>query len=200
MKLIKIGFFTVILWSATHAYADVLSVFGFEFGKSIELPECSFKLVGNSKMKMYEVLPSVTCIQEAHALNGYGQPIRRIVFARGEAPAIVKNFTIFPLEVGGILVGLNFLTPGLAAQDVVLAELTRKFGSPAKFEKLTAKNLMGASFDTFESKWVAADDVSVVFTGVTTRVETGEVFIDTAAARSLRAGWQKNSAANERPL
>jgi hypothetical protein len=181
-----------------RAVAQELSVFGFSFNRPLALPECPYKIYGGSKS--YQVLPPATCLQDARPLNGYGRPVRSISFGRGESPAMVKNFTAYPLEENGVLIGLHFLTPGLAAQDTVLTELTAKFGQPNGLSRQQAKTAFGAVFDTFSATWAAAPDISVSFVGVTTRIETGEVFIDSAEAKALRQSWVKAATSAERKL
>ena len=186
----------LLLWH-TLSFSQPLSIFGFEFGKPISLPECPYKLYGGSKS--YEIFPPTTCIQDAHALNGYGQPVRRITFSKQESPLIVKNWTAFPLEANGVLIGLHFLTPGLSAQEIALSQLKQKYGEPTRSGFHQVQNAMGATYESQSATW-ETNALRISFEGMTTRIETGEIIIDTPEATVLRSQWEKALRADERKL
>jgi len=173
------------------------SVFGFELGKPLTLSECPFKVVAGSKM--YDVIPRSTCVQDAGPLNGYKIPVRRIIFGRDEAPPIVKNWTAFPLEINGNLVGFHFLTPGAAAQELALSQLTQKYGQPTSTSNRLMQNAMGASFNSTSATWELTN-LRVKFDGITTKIETGEVYIDLPEATALRKSWLQTADTSTRQL
>ena len=179
------------------SFSQSLSIFGFELGKALTLAECPYKAIGTTKL--YDQLPVNTCISDAHPLDGYGQPVRPITFGRDEIPPIVKNWTLFPLETNGILVGVHFLTPGVGAQDVVLAQLKQKYGEPSTVATHAIQNSMGARFDAVTATWELGK-LRVSFDGVGPKLTYGEVYIDLPEGTALRAKWQQNARANERKL
>jgi hypothetical protein len=177
--------------------AQSKEVFGFELGKPLNIQECPFKNIG--KIKLYEITPAKTCIEDAQPLNGYGQPVRRITLSQEENSPIVKNWRIFPLEENGVLIGLHFLTPGVNAQDLALAQLKEKYGTPTLLEKRGIQNIAGATFQAISAQW-KFKDIQVSFEGVTGKIETGEVYIDLPEAVRLRSEWKQKIHANERKL
>lgn len=185
--------------ATSTAFAADASVFGFELGKPLVLPECPYRTISGSPMKLYGLTPPMTCAQDAHELNGYGQPVREIVFSEKEAPPIVKNWRFFALEVGGNLVGIHFITDGAAAQPAVMATLEQKYGKPELSKTHSVQNSLGAQFDAIDAKWHAGP-VRVTYMGVLDRVDVGQVYVDLPEAVELRKSWSKAATASERKM
>lgn len=195
MNYRNIATLAILLAATSWSFGQSLVAFGFELGKPLDLPECPFKM--SSGIKLYEIAPSNTCAEEAKPLNGYDQPVRRITFSQTEAPVIVKNWRAFPLEEDGNLIGLHFLTPGANAQQVVLDQFKEKYGPPTRVTSRQLQNAMGASFEAISAVW-QLPLLRISFEGITGKIETGEVFIDTPPAVALREKWAKGRRTNER--
>lgn len=174
------------------AHATDMSVFGVELGKPITLPECPYKQLSDG-MKLYDVMPKLTCVHDPHPLQGYGQPPRELSFGRDEVPAIVKNWTAFLLQdENGNVIGFHFLTRGIETQDAVLAQLKAKYGAPSKIEPRSIRTAVGGPFDTFDAQWTLPDLV-VEFQATNGRIDRGDVTVDLPAAAALRKQWLLNS-------
>lgn len=186
MRIIAAFFFLITL----TAHAEESGIFGFVFGKALNLPECPHVTVSGSGMKQYDSAVSSTCIQDAHSLRGYGQPVREITFSPKEYPLIVKNGRVFPLEENGKLIGIHFLTPGVASQDIVMQQLMEKFGKPDLIKPLPVPNNSGAAFSPLEAHWHTPGQLSVTFYGTRGRMDFGEVFVDLPRAELLRQMWK----------
>ena len=184
---------------AVHAAAADLTVFGFELGKPLTLPECPYTTLPGDNFKLYEVVPPRTCYQEPRAVNGYGIPVREIDFGKTSAPPYVLYWRMFAVEQGGDLIGVRFSTPGISAQDVVLGELRRKYGAPTSISSEPLQNAFGATFDSVSALW-RGGAVDVTFEGTFGRLDRGEVTIDLPAATALRRSWERATSAAERKL
>jgi hypothetical protein len=114
-------------------------------------------------------------------------------------PPIVKSWRAFPLEADGLLIGFHFLTAGASSQELVLMQLSKKYGAPTHVSKQRAQNSLGASFEALTARWDMAD-VVVTFSGITDRLDVGEVYIDLPAAAEMRKQWRTAERALERPL
>lgn len=161
------------------------SVFGFELGKPLSLPECPFKPVGT--MRFYDPRLRVdTCYGENAPFFG-GATSRTLYFSSKDAPSIVKDSRAFPLfSASGSLIGFQFATFGVASQSAVLDLLTAKYGKPTELSTSTAQNGFGAAFQVTHATWIYPD-ISVVFDGARTEINEGLVTVDLPEAAKLRA-------------
>ncbi|QOR55216.1 MAG: hypothetical protein SHS37scaffold296_33 [Burkholderiales phage 68_11] len=173
------------------------SVFGLELGRPLALPECAYRATRGGKN--YDAITKFTCYEDKHELNGYGEPVRRVNFKPEESPVYIKWQRLFALEADGMLIGIDFLTPGVQAQEIVLAALRQKFGEPTTLAVRKAKTLQGAEFDSLSAVW-ALPALIVRLEGTTDRIDTGRVTIDTPAADALRQSWDKQREAPRRTL
>jgi hypothetical protein len=179
---------------------DVMSAFGFEFGKPLQLQECPYHMIGNMKMPN-EVIPKVTCVVDAQNshMNEFGHALRSIHFSERDAPPFVYGLTALPLELNGNLVGISFMTLGVSAQSAVMDALTKKYGPPSSTSSRPVQTLGGARFDAVSALWVTPG-VTVTFEEVEGRIDKGRVTIDLPAGSELRRKWAKESASAGRPL
>lgn len=184
---------------ATAANAEGVQVFGFELGKPLSLPECPYKTFGSSPKKMYEILVQETCYWDTEKDRRSGIPVKRIVFSQKESPAIVKNWQIEAIESNDILVGFEFLTAGIESQDLVLSQLTQKFGKPESLTKRSVQTKFGATFGAVDASWKYGD-VSVSFNGTTDRIDFGRVTIDLPVATEVRRQSTQDQRKSERQL
>lgn len=184
---------------ALHVPCHADSVFGIEMGKKIELPECPYKTYGGSKFKNYDVMPKITCVTDAHPLNGYKVNPREVVFSQDEAPPIVRNWTMFVLEIDEKAEGFHFLTNGISTQNEVLALLTKKFGRPTSLTHHSVVTATSSPLDSIDATW-DLPAVQVIFWGSINRIDRGEVMIDSAPAAALRKSWLADTKTKERSL
>lgn len=194
MKIL--GAFCCVLVTAS-AYAADLTVFGFELGKPLNLPECQFKMV--STAKLYDQTPAKTCTEDPTKIDTYAQPVRRIIFSRAEAPDIVKNWQMIALEAGGNLIGLEFFTIGAATQNLVYQTLIQQYGQPTRKNQSTVGNGFGASAQAVSASW-ATQKINVTFDGILDRLDSGRVLIDTPEATALRQQWDNTDHRARRTL
>jgi len=173
------------------------TIFGFELGKPVSLGECPYRMIGT--YKAYEAMPQNTCVEEAHPLNGYGVPVRRVIFSTNENPLIVKNSRAFLLENGGVLIGFHFLTRGYGVQDIAFSQLKEKFGKPTSVDKGVVQNLAGAKFSSISAQW-KFNNLHITFDGMSGNIESGEVFFDLPEATRLRSGWVAQGRESERKM
>jgi hypothetical protein len=177
--------------------ASAQSVFGFEFGKPLVLPECEFKQY--AKIKAYDPLPEQTCFHEPFLINTYKIPVRRIIFGKSEHPDIVKYWQIIALEIDNTLQGIEFFTLGASSQDAVLDSLTKKFGKPSSVSTKSVQTATSAPFQAIHATW-KTDTLIVTFDGITDRLDRGQVFIDSPQGSALRASWAAETSAAKRGL
>jgi hypothetical protein len=195
----KVAIFCIFLLLATvEQISAAEAVFGLELGKPLNISECPYKSIPGTSQKLYDDLtPSMTCVEEPHALNGYGQPVRTVIFKPSEVPAFVKHWRLFALEADGNLIGIHFLTPGIDAQEITLQRLTEKYGPPTTLARHPVQNLSGAQFVAVDATWRSAT-VLVTFVGVSSKLTYGEVYIDLPAATALRDSWRRAQTNQER--
>ncbi|MFA7592491.1 MAG: hypothetical protein WCY26_01995 [Thiohalobacteraceae bacterium] len=172
------------------------SIFGFELGEPLNLTECPYTKHGTIKYYMLDV--PTTCVEEAHSLKGYGQPVRRIRFSGGEQPALVRHLA-YPLELDGKMIGFHFVTNGIEAQDSVMRDLQNKYGKPGMLQYVAIQNRFGGQFNAIYARWLVGD-ISVTFNGVGDTLDYGEVYIDLPTARKLRALWKREARPSERKM
>jgi hypothetical protein len=181
------------------ANAQDLTVFGFELGKPLSLPECPATRTPVGATKFYEEIPAYTCFQEPRKFNGYGIPARMVVFGKSEAPPFVRYWRFVALEHGGVLIGVRFGTNGASSQDLVISQLTAKYGKPSSTSTRVVQNLMGAQFNAIIAVW-SGGSVDVTYDGVTGEIDRGQVTIDLPQATALRRSWQNLGHESERKL
>lgn len=186
----------VLMFFSFCAQAQQVSIFGFELGKPLVLPECPFKMAGSTKL--YEDIVDATCVENAQRYPGYKIPIRVITFGRKERPLIVY-WNLLPLERDGILVGVEFATRGLDTKQSVLDSLTEKFGEPSMIEREPVQNRMGAKFEAVYAKW-RKPNLNVTYDSVLNRIDRGAVFIDLPIATEMRESWKQEDRRSERKL
>lgn len=194
LRTVALIFMSAALWRPVFA----VQVFGIELGKSLELPECQFKLTGG-KYKVYEVMPTTTCFEEPTNINGYGIPVRRVIFSQKEAPLIVKNWNIIVIEIDGKTEGIHFFTNGLVSQPIVINQLSEKFGKATTSLSRKVATSTSETLESLDAKW-DLPGLKVTYWGTSGRIDRGEVYIDSPAASALRASWQAIDASKERKL
>src|SRR4029077_16553466 len=89
--------------------------------------------------------------------------------------------------VDGNLEGLYFGTGGVARQQRDLQLLVDKFGAPATTTQPIVQNGYGATAQAVTATWVTADGVIVTFASAANRIDSGNVWIETAKGAAARA-------------
>ncbi|MCX7172598.1 MAG: hypothetical protein NT159_01405 [Proteobacteria bacterium] len=165
-----------------QAHAGSLDIFGFKLGEKLVLPECELTKLSD---------PPDTCIR--NVTGYYGRPAgREITFARKETPLIVSSEygSASPLESGDRLIGMEFITAGVKSQELVLHQLTTKYGSPTSVTKRR-----GTVFATWR-----LSRIHVTFDGASDGINRGLVTIDLPEATKLRAKILSEERSTERKL
>ncbi|HTP98735.1 MAG TPA: hypothetical protein VMN56_05365 [Casimicrobiaceae bacterium] len=163
------------------------TIYGFEFGKPIALPECP--LIPNMPQiggrKDYQITPSYTCRWDPQEVNGEPALVTRIIWSAKESPLAVRSWQANAIELHGGLAGFDFFTNGVSSQSIVLEQLTEKFGPPTSISHERVQNLAGAAFDSITALW-RGGEVDVTFYGTRNRLDRGEVFIDLPEVTAMR--------------
>jgi len=181
--------FVIAAFGPISIASEPARVFGYEFGKPLQLPTCPYKnIFPGSAEVMYDTPTATTCLEKPHSVNGYGVPVRRLEFSHADAPTIVKNSSMIVLELNGVLVGIQFFTYGVKSQELTLDQLTAKYGKPSQINKSTVQNAYGAAFESISAKWVLPS-VAVDFNGTVGNLDSGTVIIDSPEGSQMRAGW-----------
>jgi hypothetical protein len=183
-----------LLGFARPGHTEHLGVFGFVLGQPLNLDECTYRVIGGSKSYIYPA--PKTCTEQAHAIQGYGQPSRRILFSKEECPIFVNNCQMIALEIDGRLAGIEFFTQGSIAQETTMNALVRKYGPPTSSSRFPVQNPGGASFESIEAQW-KFETLSVSFSGTYQRIDTGNVTIDLPSATELRRKWLESDRIRE---
>ncbi len=139
---------------ATPAHAEEpTTVFGIALGKPLELVDCTSSIVGG--MKLYDTLQRMQCREDARADRDRAEGVTwsRIQFPANEAPLIAKWTYINAYIMADVVEGIEFPTAGLSSQELVLAQLSEKFGKPTTLTSVTKRNAMGARFEVLEAQW-----------------------------------------------
>lgn len=177
--------------SISHA-AD-MRVFGFEFGKPLNLPECQVNhhLSGDDdEQKIYLELQETTCLdlRPRNADGGIWSTVLR--FSESDWPQMVTGIpTLLVIQSDAGLLGLSFETDGVQYQDAIFEILRAKYGKPTQFVKSVAQNAFGAAFAVIHARW-RMPGLSVVFDGADTAFDSGTVMIDTPRAKKARTAWE----------
>lgn len=182
-------FVVIAFLFCSNAFSEELTIFGFELGKPLNIPECEYTLSSGS-IKLYDSPKQGVCFEGPHNIDGYNQPVKRIIFSDKTSPLIVANSSAIALEIDGNLAGLEFFTYGISAQDITLETLSKKYGKPTKKSAETIENNFGASVVSLTANW-NLKKISITFEGVTDRLDRGHVIIDLHQARLLRKIWIK---------
>lgn len=185
----KLGWFLLVGFAtgAGDSFADdAVSIYGFEFGRPIALPECEpdATLSRISGKKTYPVFSKFDCQKEA-AQGGDPAPTVEINWGTNNWPLGVKWGRALATLVDGNLAGFHFSTTGANSQEFVMSELTKKFGQPTSVTRQPVQNLAGASFNAINAVW-SGGPVTVTFYGIMSKLDQGEVYIDIPEVAKLR--------------
>lgn len=152
------------------------SVFGIEIGKPLSLPECD-----QSKDIHQDV-----CVDRPIGPLAETED-RFINFVDSKQPSIVsaENGSIRVFMVNGKVAGFQFFTDGIRTQDIVISQLTEKYGKPILLERDEVKSLNGGSFQSVTAAW-ETNGLKVSFLGTVGMLTKGRVTIDTDASRAAR--------------
>jgi hypothetical protein len=192
-RLIYLSLVAGFLLSEQSAMAGGNTIFGLEFGKPISLPECIYKERQNGS-KDYETsyTQPKTCVEDPLQLNdgAYPVPVRRITFSNSECPSYASEYCYaYAIEdENGNLVSVEVMTDGVSGMDQAFQKLTAKYGKPRVMKTSVAKNVLGASFKVIDAKWTNKY-VSVWLKGTTSRLDNGEIIIDSPAGLALKKSW-----------
>jgi hypothetical protein len=171
--------------SAQSKHADP-TVFGFNLGGSLSLPECSTSAVGANRF--YKHSDGVVCFERSDE-NAEAPLINEritIRFPFDKQPPLVSGTGISACVVDGTLESVSFSTAGMYDQDRVLAELKNKYGVPSTISETKMQNAMGAVFASHYAVWRFLN-LSVSFRGTTARIDDGLVTIETKKGAEFRS-------------
>jgi hypothetical protein len=158
------------------------TIFGLQFNKPIQLPECPYRTAAG--MKLYQVTSEFTCAWAVEQKSRDPLPSRTVVIDSKNAPKYMKG--LFKAYVQGeALVGLRFFTFGIHSQDATLAQLKQKYGEPIALSRRAVQTAGGAAVEAVSAQWLS-ETIAVSFEGIVERIDLGEVTIDTSEFLKLR--------------
>lgn len=178
----------LVLWSCWSTISAAgPTIYGFEFGKPIALPDCPVdesisKILGR---KDYKTIPNAHCAKDVRTFPTEPLPVVEIHWPQDKGPAGMSWNRAFASVMDGGLVGFKFFTMGVRNQDLMLSRLTEKFGKPTTLTTERVQNIGGAAFDSITATWRGAD-LDVTFYGTVDKLDNGEVYIDTPQVTKLR--------------
>lgn len=179
--------------AAAQAHAEeTTTVFGIALGKPLELADCASSVVAG--MKLYDSVQRVHCREDARADRDRVEGVSwsRVQFPAAEAPLIAKWAYVNAYIIADVVEGIEFPTAGVSSQEVVLAQLSEKFGRPTTINSIPKQNAMGASFKVYEAEW-RLPTMTVSFSGALDAIDKGRVEIcrpRLCAARATAAAAQ----------
>lgn len=176
---------------ASTAAAVDMTVFGFELGARLVLPECKISSVYSSSdlhnYKLYAKKQKTTCIDEERFPKNGAYGTRFVQFSEADAPQNAKDTMISAFcDSNGVLLGVGIFTFGIQNQQFDLAQLTAKYGKPTKVNYSSAQNGFGARYDVLHARW-DLDGLTVVFNGSLGLLDQGSIEIDTSRAVAAKA-------------
>jgi hypothetical protein len=180
----KLSLIAVLFLLANVSRSADLAVFGLEFGKPVQLPECESTSPFVQK----------TCVTKEGKFPG--DTHHYVYFSSADTPSIVDQFSTsdnatasfgldLMLDQNGALIGLSFLTPGISYQTRILDQLTAKYGKPTRRKTVQVQNGFGARFDVIHALW-NLPNLTVLFDGALAQLNQGSVTIDSPEAAKMR--------------
>jgi hypothetical protein len=151
--------------------AGATDIFGFDFGKPIDLPECERFPTANPRLKIYNSVQQQTCIEDPVP---YGN--RVIHFGMASSPKYVKERRATVSMAAGELCAVQYYTWGIRDQDELLEQLRATYGKPSSLIRSTGKNLYGAALPIIHARWTSKT-AEISLDGAIGDFETGDVTI-----------------------
>lgn len=186
--MIKILVISAFVLQSASASALDMTVFGFELGRPLALPECKFEPAGPAKV--YYPVQAITCLEE-NRTPGDAVTARILRFASSDRPEALKDGYAILVESRGQLIGFQFSTYGVRYQQAVYDDLKAKYGKPAAVRMSLAQNAFGASFSVLHARWTFKA-FAVTFDGADTETDEGTVTVDMPDAARARARWESD--------
>ena len=136
------------------------TVLGIELGKPLNYPQCSLD-------------PTAPPPNNQPCLQG----ISGFVLGK-ELPSYAN--TLHPVVENGVVVSIEIITNGAAAEEAAYKGLLEKFGPPNKHHVTQMQNGFGAKFENIEAMWQKST-FTVMFEGIAGDSESGVIDIATPA-------------------
>jgi hypothetical protein len=95
-----------------------------------------------------------------------------------QTPNLVAGVSISVQVIEGNAEFIQFQTAGVSTANDVFEALKIKYGAPTKAEQVKVKTMQGAEFSAPTAQW-KFDNLTVLFEGVSGRVDQGQVIIAT---------------------
>ena len=175
MRRLVVSLALIVIAGAVRAE----SFFGIELGAPFAVRDCTPADVGIDAISH----PLEVCTARAEDTHHPWGAITHTVNLVG------GNFNhhglqvIYVKEFNGVVVNIGAVTRGELSQELVLHELTEKFGPPHSSKKSLVQNGFGAQFAAIHATWTKPACM-VRFDGMTDSREVGEIDISTKAAAS----------------
>lgn len=186
--------------AGAKAASDPLPVvFGIQLGAPVTLPECKRMALkyphADGSPAPYETVQSATC---QHMPSNDAPETGAVVFTQEQMPSIVYEKLMMTMIIDGRVQGLYAATLGVRNSDVVVSQLTSKFGTPSSSgdEKVV---LDGISVPGKIFEW-DRPGYTVVYRTVLYSVDYGDLIIETPVAHDHRLKVERDRDAQRTPL
>lgn len=184
---------SVPAWSSEPA-----TIFGIALGSPLGLPECGTRTIAGRTV--YNSTHQAICSEDARPDQTTPDVSwSRVNFPGDQAPLIAKWPYVNAYLYRGVVEGIEFPTAGISSQDVVLDQLTQKFGQPSSMRRVPVQNAMGAAFQSYEAEW-RLPTLRVTFRGSVRSLDMGKVEICTPVLCGLRAAGDAARSNNRQGL
>lgn len=177
----------ILLALCGHAAAQQppIAIYGIEVGAAINAPECQKTTLGNSVS--YAPSTPSPCMRGASATAGPGDFSNGgfMAFPWGDAPKYAATNMVGISATAGIVGVVRVSTTGYRVQDLMLADLTAKYGRPTSSKTVPFQNAMGARYDGIAASWDLGP-YQIEFLGMTTATDAGSLLVGTKAGLAER--------------
>lgn len=169
-----------------------LTIFGIGMMEPISIPECGTFADPVKFRKRYGTYPyapptSGPCYRRAdRTKSGTNEPLAfenlDVQFPTTTSLQYAYGVTVLMLD--GQVQGMSWFTRGQPEQALAFAALKIKFGEPASTNVEIKQNSFGAKYESITANWNLPNTLTLVFTGIDSKINQGKVSILTIAART----------------
>jgi hypothetical protein len=177
------------------------SVFGVvKVGEKFPLQQCE-RMANDAYTGFY----SAPCYEHPAALREFYKTIHeskkldvpleggRVLVRFKQSPELVSGYSITVQVIEGNVEFVQFQTAGASTATAVFEALKNKYGAPTTAQEVKVKTVQGAEFSSPTAQW-KFDNLTVLFEGISGRVDAGQVIIATQKGMDFEAKIAKMNA------
>ncbi|MES2289950.1 MAG: hypothetical protein V4530_09460 [Pseudomonadota bacterium] len=163
------------------------TVFGLELGKPVSIPVCKKKVLPGGLVSeySYEDNPAEMCHEPESALRDAPWQRGSINFPRAQMPTILHINAGWTLVIDGKIEGLTFDTLDHTYSQLVIAELTLKFGPATSIRRTVGRVISGVAVPCLQAEW-RLPGLYVSYRSIDKNIEYGQLNIETPTMEALR--------------